>query len=74
MGARAATVKTGSGVGRSSSAWVIGWARIFCWLFARRSATQKEVAVVGQVCCVMPFDGWCIAWQWSIGAAGWSGC
>jgi hypothetical protein len=74
MSVRAATVKTGSGGAGGSSAWFIGWARIFCWLFASRSITQKEVAVAGQVCVVTPLDGWCIAWQWSIGATGWFGC
>ena len=54
-GVRAATVRTGSRVAGRASAWMVGWARVFCWLFARRSITQKEVAVDGQVCAAVPF-------------------
>jgi hypothetical protein len=68
-GVRAATVKTGSRVVGRASAWIVGWTRIFCWLFASRSITQKELALGGQVCAVMPFDDGCIAWQWVIAAA-----
>ncbi len=64
---RGATVKTGSRVG-CASALIDGWTRVFCWLFASRSITQKDVAVEGQVCAVMPFEGGCIAWQWVIAA------
>jgi hypothetical protein len=64
---RGATVKTGSRV-ECASALIDGWSRVFCWLFASRSITQKEVAVGGQVCAVMPHEGGCIAWQWVIAA------
>jgi hypothetical protein len=67
MGVRGVTVKIGSRAG--ASAWIVGGAKIFCWLFATRSTTQEEVAVGGQVCAVMPFDDLCIAWQWVIAAA-----
>ena len=65
---RGATVKTGSRVVERASALIDGWTRFFCWLFARRSITQKEVAPGGQVCAVMPFDDGCIAWQCVIAA------
>jgi hypothetical protein len=68
-GVRAATVKTGSRAVGSASARIVGWTRFFCWLFASRSVTQKEVASGGQVCAVMPVDDGCIAWQWVIAAA-----
>ena len=45
---RGETVKTGSRVG-CASALIDGWTRVFCWLFARRSITQREVAVEGQL-------------------------
>jgi hypothetical protein len=67
-GVRAATVKTGSRAVGRASARIVGWTRVFCWLFASRSVTQKEVALGGQVCAVMPFDDECIAWQWFITA------
>jgi hypothetical protein len=63
-GVWAATVKMGSRVAGRASAWIVGGARFFCWLFASRSITQKEAALGGQVCVVMPFDDGCIAWQW----------
>jgi hypothetical protein len=63
-GVRAATVETGSRVAGRASAWMVGGARFFCRLFARRSITQREVALSGQVCVVMLLDDGCIAWQW----------
>jgi hypothetical protein len=67
-GVRAATVKTGSRAVRRASAQIVCGTRVFCWLFASRSATQKEAALGGQVCAVMPFDDECTAWQWFIRA------
>lgn len=49
-GVRAAIVKIGRSAVGGASAWIVGGARAFCWLLARRSATQKEVAADGQVC------------------------
>jgi len=48
---------------------MVGWSRFLCWLFARRSITQKEVALGGQVCAAGPLDDGCIAWQCVIAAA-----
>ena len=67
-GVRAVTVNTESRVAGRASALIVGWTRVFCWLFASRSVTQKEVALGGQVCAAGLFDDWCIAWQWFITA------
>jgi hypothetical protein len=49
VGVRAAMLRSGStGAGRAC-ACKVDWAQVFCWLFARRSITQKDVAVGGQV-------------------------
>ena len=66
---RAATVKIGSSAVGGESAWIVGGVKVFCWLFARRSVTQEEVAAGGQVCAAGPFDDGCIAWQLVIAAA-----
>jgi hypothetical protein len=66
---RAATFKIGSRAAGLASAWIVGGAKVFCWLFASRSIAHREVAEGGQVCAAGPFDDWCIAWQWVIAAA-----
>jgi hypothetical protein len=48
-GVRETTVRMGSRVRGRASASIVGWARVFCWLFARRSITQKDVAAGEQV-------------------------
>jgi hypothetical protein len=69
-GVRAAMIVVGSRLNGRSSAWIVGWAKVFCWVFARRSITQKDVAVGGQVWAAAPFAGCDIAWQWGMAAAG----
>jgi hypothetical protein len=49
MSVRAATVKMGSSVTGRTIAWIVGWVKVFCWLFAGRLVTQKEMALGGQV-------------------------
>jgi beta-lactamase class D len=63
-GVRAEMFKTGNSLKGGASAWIVGWVRVFCCVFARRSVTQKEAAVDGQVWAAVLFAGRCIAWQW----------
>ena len=51
-----------------ASAWMVGWFKVFSWLFAGRTITQMEAAVGGQVWAATPLDGCCIGWQWVIPA------
>ena len=46
----ASTVVIGSGAAGLGCAWIVGGAKVLCWLPACRSSTQMEVAVGGQVC------------------------
>jgi hypothetical protein len=47
---------------------MVGWVKVFSWLFAGRTITQMEAAVGGQVWAATPLDGCCIGWQWVIPA------
>jgi hypothetical protein len=68
---RATTFVVGSRLKGHASAWIVGWwAKAFSRLLARRSITQKEAAVDGQVWAAAPLAGCDIAWQWVIAAAG----
>ena len=46
---RATAVAIGSRAMGTASAWIIGEAKVFCWLSASRSTTQKAVAVARQL-------------------------
>jgi hypothetical protein len=68
-GVRAATVRIGSRVAEGAFAWIVGGARVFCWLSASRSVKQKEAAAGAQVCAVMRLADGAIEWQLVISPA-----
>jgi hypothetical protein len=68
-GVRAATFKIGSRAVRLASALIVGGAKVFCWLSASRSITQKEVAVAGQLWIAAPSSDGSIEGQWAISPA-----
>jgi hypothetical protein len=55
-GVGVATPKVKSRIAAGALASIVGGVRVFCWLFASRSVTQKAEAPGWQFCVVMPFD------------------